>query len=377
MAGAVSVNTGSPPGPELSGAGLVAHFRLSARRHLVAADVAVGPGEILAVFGPSGAGKTTLLEALAGLVELEAGAVELNGERLAEAGRRIDPVALAQARVGFVRQPITLFPHLSVTENLAFGLAPARRRPRSVASPGAGIQTVAEWLGLAQFLDRRPAQLSGGQRQRLALGQALAMRPRCLLLDEPFTGLDAPWRRRLAAGVREFVRNSRIPGVLVSHDLAEAQMMATTLMVMDDGVSLACGDPALVVRQPNSARVAELVGYGPELVDGPGRVLMVHPDRLSLVCSPGGLSGRADDAVVLVGRVIGLGVRALDRVAVVELTETGSVGPVGSGAVVVEVKLERDQVEPRLGDRVEVVAQDVLRFDSSRGEPVGSVAEGL
>lgn len=246
----------------------------------------VGGGERVALFGPSGAGKTTVLEAIAGLVPLGAGAVALNGAELSRApgaGRRRALARLLGARssgitpvwarqVALVRQEPALFPHMSVEGNLCY----AKRARRDQ------LERVVDALEIGGLMGAMPAALSGGQAQRVALGRALLFDYGALLLDEPFAGLEARLRSSLTAFVRDEVRLWGAPGVLVAHDLADAQAFADRLGVIDGGRLLQFGAPDEVVRRPASRRVAELVGYrsfvpSPE---GGGAVTAVHPDKV-------------------------------------------------------------------------------------------------
>lgn len=242
-------------------------------------------GERVALFGPSGAGKTTVLEAIAGLVPLGGGTVALDGAELSRApgarrrralsgplGPRSSGSTPVWARqVALVRQEPALFPHMSVEGNLCY----AKRVRRDQ------LERVVDALEIGGLMGAMPAALSGGQAQRVALGRALLFDYRALLLDEPFAGLEARLRSSLTAFVRDEVRLRGAPGVLVAHDLADAQAFADRLGVMDAGRLLQLGPPDEVVQRPASRRVAELVGYrsfvpAPELGGG---VIAVHPDK--------------------------------------------------------------------------------------------------
>ena len=230
-------------------------------------DVSVGPfrlecelaaaeSEVLGVVGPNGAGKTTLLRALAGLLPLDAGRIQL-GDRVLDdpaAGVFVPP---EDRRVGVLFQDGALFPHLSAVDNVAFGLR-ANGVPRAEAAT-----TAVEWLsrlGLAERADDRPGSLSGGQAQRVALARALASDPALLLLDEPLAALDAATRvqvrRDLAVHLRSF------PGgrVLVTHDPVDALALCDTIVVLEHGRVTQRGTAADIVARPRSAYVAELVG---------------------------------------------------------------------------------------------------------------------
>ena len=214
----------------------------------------VRPGELVALLGPSGCGKTTLLRIIAGLESADAGTVLFDGEDAAKrrAGER---------RVGFVFQHYALFRHMSVFENVAFGL---RVRPRPVRPSGEEITTkVTKLLELVQldYLgDRYPSQLSGGQRQRVALARALAVEPKILLLDEPFGALDARVRQELRRWLRRLHEEIRLTSVFVTHDQEEALELADRIVIMNEGRVEQDASPAEVFEQPASAFVMNFLG---------------------------------------------------------------------------------------------------------------------
>jgi molybdate transport system ATP-binding protein len=222
------------------------------REFTVAARFRAGPGERLALFGMSGAGKTTVLEAIAGLVSVRRGHIVVDGRTLTSTEPRV-AVPVWRRRVGLLRQDPALFPHLSVRANLLY-------------APGAGSRTaeladLAGRLGLDGLLDARPAALSGGQAHRAALARLLLAHCDTLLLDEPYTGLDAATGRQLTMVLRELVAARGIPAVLVAHELAEAQAFADRIAVIDRGRIIQVAAPHEIVLHPAVRRVAELVGY--------------------------------------------------------------------------------------------------------------------
>lgn len=219
-------------------------------------EVRAAAGETVVLVGPNGAGKTTLLRVLAGLHPLTEGRVTLDDEVLEDpaARRRLPP---ERRSVGFVFQDYVLFPHLSVLDNVAFGLR-ARGRSKEEARKQAG-----EWLermGLASYAAERPRVLSGGQAQRVALARALATRPRMLLLDEPLAALDAGAR----AEVRRALKSSlgRFEGVrlVVTHDPVEAMALADRVVVLEGGKVVQEGTPSDLSARPRSSYIAELMG---------------------------------------------------------------------------------------------------------------------
>jgi len=255
---------------------LKADVEVDRREFTLRAAIQVAPGERLALFGPSGAGKTTLLEAIAGLVQPARGVITLAGQVLTSTSRPVVSVPAWSRQVGLLRQDPGLFPHLSVRDNLAYA--------RSVDPDGPELAELAAALGIDGLLAAMPARLSGGQQHRVALGRLLLARCRALLLDEPYSGLDAALRRSLTALVVAMVADRGVPAVLVAHELADAQAFAHRMAVLDGGTMLQLGGPDEVVRRPASRRVAELIGYlgFVPVTEGPsaGLTAGIHPDRV-------------------------------------------------------------------------------------------------
>ncbi len=229
-------------------------------------DLEVSSGEVLAVLGPNGAGKSTLLRVLAGLLAPDRGRVLVDGEVWddAAAGVHLPP---HRRSVGMVVQDTLLFPHLSVTENVAFGL-----RTRGAGKGRAQARAAAEpWLarvGLAGLGDRRPSELSGGQAQRAALARALVAGPALLLLDEPLSALDARTRLTVRAELRRHLAEYPGSTVLVTHDPVDAMALAGRVVVVEEGRVVQAGTPAEVSRRPRTDYVARLVGLS--LLPGTG-----------------------------------------------------------------------------------------------------------
>ncbi|ADU50619.1 ABC transporter related protein [Thermaerobacter marianensis DSM 12885] len=213
-------------------------------------DLDVDRGEVLVLVGPSGCGKTTTLRLIAGFENPDAGRIELAGRTVAGGGRPVPPEA---RRVGFVFQEYALFPHLTVAQNIAFGLprGPERRRR---------VREMVELVRLEGLEDRYPHELSGGQQQRVALARALAPRPEILLLDEPFSNLDADLRQQVREEVREILRRTGITAVLVTHDRREALNLGDRVAVMHRGRIEQVGTPEAVYYRPATPFVAEFMG---------------------------------------------------------------------------------------------------------------------
>ena len=272
---------------------LAADVEVDRRDFTVRVAVQVAAGERVALFGPSGAGKTTLLEVVAGLVTPRRGRIELGGRVLTSTTPPVRAVPPWQRRVGLLRQDPGLFPHLSVRGNLTYARSARRDGPAQEE-----LAEVAGTLGIGGLLDAMPARLSGGQQHRVALGRLLLAHCDTLLLDEPYTGLDASLRRSLTELVVSLVTARDVPAVLVAHELADAQAFADRLAVLDRGELLQIGPPDQVVLRPASRRVAELVGYLGFVPDGTGAAVAgIHPERTVTGAQP-------ERGLVLTGPVV-------------------------------------------------------------------------
>ena len=219
-------------------------------------EFSIAEGEVVALLGPNGAGKTTLLRAIAGLAQLNSGHIELDGEVLEDTSMR-RYVPTEQRSIGVVFQDYVLFPHLTVLDNVAFGLR-SRGMPRLQADACA-----LRWLdqvGLQAHAESRPGQLSGGERQRVALARALAPGPRLLLLDEPLAALDATTRAEVRRDLKNHLTSFAGIRLLVTHDVLEAIALADRLIVIEKGRLVQTGTPAEVTEHPRSKYVADLVG---------------------------------------------------------------------------------------------------------------------
>ena len=225
--------------------------------------LALGAGQIGVLIGPSGCGKTSLLRAVAGLERLAGGSVRMDGRLLADAATHVAP---EERRIGMVFQDYALFPHLSVQDNVAFGL---RELPR--AERESRVAEVLDLVGLAHAGRRAPHQLSGGQQQRFALARALAPRPQLLLLDEPFSNLDADLRDRLAHDIRAILQRTGITALFVTHDQFEAFAIGDLIGVMHRGCLEQWDDAYSLYHRPATRFVADFIGHG---VFTPGEVIV-------------------------------------------------------------------------------------------------------
>ncbi len=230
-------------------------------------------GGVAALFGPSGAGKTLTLQCMAGLLRPDAGRIVVGGRVLfdAAAGADLPPQG---RRVGYVFQGYALFPHLTVADNIGFGL-----RDRPWPARARRVAEVVDRLGLAGFERRYPRELSGGQRQRVALGRALAIDPALLLLDEPLSALDAPLRRTLRDDLRAVLSEWGTAAVVVTHDFTEAYRLGDRIVVYDGGRVVQAAPRAELLWQPASESVARIMGI-PNLLHG--TVVKATPDRIQL-----------------------------------------------------------------------------------------------
>jgi iron(III) transport system ATP-binding protein len=212
-------------------------------------DLQVARHSLGAIVGPSGCGKTTLLRAIAGFHRPTHGRIELGGRLLDGPGSHLPA---EQRRVGYIPQEIALFPHLSVAANIGFGLAPGQRKSK--------VDEMLELIALGGYADRHPHQLSGGQQQRVALARALAPGPDLLLLDEPFSALDADLRGRVRRDVAELLRRTKTTAVLVTHDAGEAMAFADIITIMSEGRIVQSGTPPQLYAGPASVGVARALG---------------------------------------------------------------------------------------------------------------------
>jgi iron(III) transport system ATP-binding protein len=281
-------------------------------------DLEVQAGSLTAVLGLSGCGKTTLLRVISGFERAERGRVSL-GERTLDDGHTY--IAPEQRDIGYVPQEGALFPHLSVEANVGFGLTRRERR-------GGTVDELLEMVGIAPLARRLPHELSGGEQQRVALARALACRPRVLLMDEPFSSLDASLRTRVREEVHALLREQGVTTVLVTHDQEEALSLADAVAVLRDGTIVQQGTPAELYEQPGDARLARFLGaanmveavFAGEIARTPlgelalrpssgsrpaaaagGGIVLVRPEQLEVL--PREETSRADDTCTSVTRV--------------------------------------------------------------------------
>lgn len=276
-------------------------------------SLSVGEGEVMCLLGPSGCGKTTVLRLAAGLEALQEGEISIAGKQVASDGVSVPPESRG---VGLVFQDFALFPHLSVADNVAFGLqtvAASNREARVLRALGD--------VGMAEQANRFPHMLSGGQQQRVALARALVAWPSVVLLDEPFSGLDARLRDQVRDQTLHALMESQAATLMVTHDAEEAMFMADRIAVMRDGQILQTGTPDELYCQPASAFVAQLFGemnhlsadvrggevdtpFGPlpagEFEEGVAAEILIRPEALHLSPAKEGPRGK-----VITSRMLG------------------------------------------------------------------------
>ncbi|HVI89566.1 MAG TPA: ABC transporter ATP-binding protein [Dongiaceae bacterium] len=240
-------------------------------------DVKIGSHEFFTLLGPSGCGKTTLLRLIGGFEMPSTGAILIDGRDVAALPPQKRPV-------NTVFQNYALFPHMTVAENVAFGLEMCNWTPADIE---ARVRATLEMVRLTSFADRKPNQMSGGQQQRVALARALAPKPSVLLLDEPLSALDLKLRKEMQAELKRLQRETGITFLLVTHDQEEALAMSDRIAVMRDGKILQIGSPADIYDNPNCRFVADFIGEanlipGAVLGRSGGLTVAVRPERVNL-----------------------------------------------------------------------------------------------
>ena len=315
-------------------------------------SVDVPNGSLVAIVGPSGCGKTTALRSIAGFQGIDGGTIRIRDRLVADRSTSVPP---ERRRVGMVFQEFALFPHISVDENVGYGVTGADR-----------VRRVAECLdlvGLAGYGSRFPHELSGGEQQRVALARALAPEPDVVLLDEPFSSLDAPQRERMRRELRHIVRSTGVTALFVTHDQGEALAIADHIAVMRDGRVVQSGPPDVVYARPASPWVARFLGDAivlPGIAEG-GRVttalgdvpteardeaaveVMIRPEWVTPTVSVGGL-----------GNVVDREFYGHDQRVRIELPGGVSIDALVSGRTAIHV-----------GDRVDVAIDDAIVYTAS------------
>ncbi len=307
-------------------------------------------GELVVFLGPSGSGKTTLLRMIAGLETIDKGALTIGGVR----SEKLPP---GKRNVAMVFQNYALYPHMSVAENMAFGLKNIRIPPAIINER---INEAARILEMEALLDRRPSQLSGGQRQRVAIGRAIVKEPKAFLFDEPLSNLDAALRARTRVELAELHQRLKSTMVYVTHDQVEAMTLADRVVILNDCRIEQVGTPMEVYARPASRFVATFVGSPamnifPVTVSGSG-------DRMNARLGDGSLVELRNAPADKDWRELGVRPEALTVVA--------EGGDASATATVVERLGDRTLVHARLADGTAVIAQDVGMSSVVSGEAV-------
>jgi iron(III) transport system ATP-binding protein len=280
-------------------------------------DLQVGSAEILALLGPSGSGKTTLLRLIAGFEKPDEGHIFISGRKVVDVANSVW-VAAEDRGVGMVFQDYALFPHLTVAQNIRFGLRRTSKKERQIR-----VEDLLRLTELAGYTDRYPHELSGGQQQRVALARALAPRPRVVLLDEPFNGLDPDLRPQMRREVAQILRHLGTAAILVTHDQEEALGMADRVAVIRNGELQQIGSPEDIYYSPTTAFVANFVGHAdfipgvvagtevrteigifpspPHLPPGPVKVMIRHE---AVNAKPGGILATVEEREFLGGEIL-------------------------------------------------------------------------
>lgn len=310
-------------------------------------DLDIKSGEFVSLLGPSGCGKTTLLRCIAGLIEPSSGDIIVGG-------RSVHTLPIHKRNFGMVFQSYALFPHMSVAQNVAFGLKMAGCNKQEAAERS---REALELVSMAQFAERLPHQLSGGQQQRVALARAIVTRPSLLLLDEPFGALDAKLRAGLQVELRALQQKLGITTIFVTHDQDEAMLMSDRIAVMSGGYIHQFADPEAVYNSPATTFVADFVGQVNEIsepraiatIPTGGRAI-IRPERLRIGTPP-------QSAIVFTGRLQDLRFSGDTILANVE-TE--------AGLLVCARKNTGEPLAAPIGSQVQLWcrADDIVAFDS-------------
>jgi len=236
-------------------------------------DLQVQQGEFIVILGPSGCGKSTLLRMVAGLEGISSGEVLIGG-------KVVNDLEPAERDIAMVFQNYALYPHMTVEQNMAYGLK-VRGLPRDQIATR--VQQTAEMLELTHLLNRKPRELSGGQRQRVAMGRAIIRQPRVFLFDEPLSNLDARLRVQTRLEIHRLQQETGITSLYVTHDQVEAMTLGHRIVVMNDGIAEQVGTPAEIYERPATSFVASFIGAPPmSLLPG-----SIGPDRMCAVLEPG------------------------------------------------------------------------------------------
>ena len=336
-------------------------------------DFEVGDGQFCVLVGPSGCGKSTLLRMVAGLETITGGDIDIGG-------RIVNQIEPAERDIAMVFQNYALYPHMSVYNNMAYGL---RNRRMPEPEIDTRVQEAARILELAAMLDRKPRQLSGGQRQRVAMGRAIVRQPKVFLFDEPLSNLDAKLRIAMRVEIRKLQRRLKTTSIYVTHDQLEAMTLADILVVMNGGQVEQIGNPLEIYQKPATTFVASFIGAPPM------NLMPLRSDEIKsqfagdsrAAASDAGILGiRPEDFVISSdtiagGIALGLTVEAIERVGAEtfiygtrELEVQGvaaNPGELPPGEVIVRIP---GAIAPAIGERIRAIApRDKLHLFSADG----------
>jgi multiple sugar transport system ATP-binding protein len=334
-------------------------------------DLEIRDGEFIVLVGPSGCGKSTLLRLIAGLEEITTGEIRVDD-------RVINELAPRERDLAMVFQSYALYPHMTVRENLRFGLSlrgVSRERMESL------VQGVSEKLGLAELLERKPRQLSGGQRQRVAMGRAIVREPKAFLFDEPLSNLDARLREQMRYEIRRLYHELRTTSIYVTHDQVEAMTMADRIVVMNDGIAQQIGPPQELYDDPANLFVAGFIGspamnlLQATLREDPSAnttvTVMIGNEPLGSVARPASVAASGRVIAGIRPERIALGAGAAGIPAEIDLVEATGIGMIlhlKAGGQLLKI-YTTDRVKFQAGDRVgiRIDPQDLLLFDVDSG----------
>jgi ABC-type Fe3+/spermidine/putrescine transport system ATPase subunit len=312
-------------------------------------DLMVEQGEIICLLGASGSGKSTLLRLIAGLEQDYSGDIRLSG-------KSIKPIPVHQRGFGYMFQDFALFPHMTVSENVAFGLK-MQSIPKSERQKR--IDSALKLVGLVQFGERDVNQLSGGEKQRVALARSLAPQPRLLMLDEPLGSLDAGLRERLMIEVRDIIKQVGLTAIYVTHDQQEAYAVADRIAIMHKGAIVQVDTPQNLYHHPKTPYVARFLGFtnifSPEVFDRQFRVdesadaILLHPDGLSLA-DKGKLQGKLIECIFR-GDSYRLTVKVEDETLVFSIPSNQPVPSIGS---TVQIHVEEEAIISLYNDNLKL-----------------------
>ncbi len=313
--------------------------------HGVSADI--GDGEFIVIVGPSGCGKSTLLRMVAGLEDISGGTISIGG-------RVVNELEPAERDIAMVFQNYALYPHMSVFDNMAYGLKIAKVPKDEIR---ARVDKAANILEIGPFLQRKPRELSGGQRQRVAMGRAIVRQPQVFLFDEPLSNLDAKLRAQTRLEIQKLHRSLSITSLFVTHDQVEAMTLAQRMIVMNAGRMEQFGTPEEVYTRPATTFVAGFIGSPPMnlLKDAPdarpGTIVGVRPEHLDI--TPSGWALRVE-AVEMLGA---------ERLVYGRWSH-------GTGNEMVIIRTDEAHAVPALGATIHVTPrpQQLHRFDAATGQ---------